>query len=185
MYYRTLFKHSFLFGALVGAVLILASLTFYWKGVSINYNPTLLFINRALIILGIYIGVRKYRDEVLFGVISYGRAFVAGGLMIAVASSFYAFYIYILTSYFDGEILQEAITFTEKGLVEIGYDDDQVELLMSLYSKITPEIFAMSQWFGKVLAGVFFSLIVAFFFRQKRNLFNNRPVDKFNDSKNQ
>ncbi|MCT4603954.1 MAG: DUF4199 domain-containing protein [Marinifilum sp.] len=185
MYYKTLFKHSFLFGSLVGAVLILASLTFYWKGVSVNYNPTLLFINRGLIILGIYFGVRKYRDEVLFGVISYGRAFAAGVLMVAVASSFYAMYIYILTSYFDSGILQEAIDFTEKGLVEIGYDDEQVELLMSLYRKITPGIFAMSQWFGKALAGVFFSLIVAFFFKQKRNLFANRPVDKFNDSKNQ
>ncbi|MCY1633392.1 DUF4199 domain-containing protein [Marinifilum sp. D737] len=185
MYYKTLFKHSFLFGSLVGAVLILASLTFYWKGVSINYNPTLLFINRGLIILGIYFGVRKYRDEVLFGVISYGRAFVAGTLMIAVASSFYAMYIYILTSYFDGGILQEAVDFTEKGLVEIGYDDDQIELLMAFYRKITPGIFAFSQWLGKVMAGVFFSLIVAFFFRQKRNLFNNSPIDKFNDSKNQ
>ncbi len=185
MYYKTLFKHSFLFGSLVGAVLILASLSFYWKGVSINYNPTLLFINRGLIILGIYFGVRKYRDEVLFGVISYGRAFVTGALMIAVASSFYAMYIYILTSYFDGGILKEAVDFTEKGLVEIGYDDDQVELLMSFYRKITPGIFAFSQWLGKVMAGVFFSLIVAFFFRQKRNLFNNSPIDKFNNSKNQ
>jgi hypothetical protein len=135
--------------------------------------------------LGIYFGVRKYRDEVLFGVISYGRAFVAGVLMIAVASSFYAMYIYILTSYFDNGILQEALEFTEKGLVEFGYDDDQVELFMSLYRKVTPGIFAFSQWFGKMLAGIFFSFIVAFFFRQKRNLFNNSPIDKFNDSKNQ
>lgn len=185
MYYKTLFKHSFLFGSLVGAVLILASLTFYWKGVSITYNPTLIFINRALIILGIYFGVRKYRDEVLFGVISYGRAFVTGVLMIIVASSFYAMYIYILISYFDSSLLQEAIDFTEKGLVEMNMDDDQVELWMSLYRKITPGILAMSQWFGKALAGIFFSLIVAFFFRQKRNLFNNRPIDKFNGSKNQ
>jgi hypothetical protein len=174
-----------LFGSLVGAALILASLTFYWKGVSINYNPTLLFINRLLIITGIYFGVRKYRDEILFGVISYARAFVAGVILIAVASSFYAMFIFLLTSYFDAEIIKDAINYTEKGLIEIGYDDDQVELLMSLYRKITPGIFAMSQWFGKVLAGVFFSLIVAFFFKQKRNLFNNRPIDKFNGSKNQ
>ena len=174
-----------MFGSLVGAVLILASLTCYWKGVSINYNQTLLLINRFLIITGIYFGVRKYRDEVLFGVISYGRAFVSGVLIIAIAASFYAFFILILTKYFDSVIIQEAIEFTEKGLYDIGYKDDQVELLMSLYRKITPEIFAMSQWFGKALAGVFFSLIIAFFFKQRRNLFKNSSIDKFKRSNNQ
>ncbi|NOU61190.1 DUF4199 domain-containing protein [Marinifilum caeruleilacunae] len=184
MYYRSLFKHSFLFGSLVGAVLILASLTFYWKDVSI-FNPTLLFINRALIMLGIYFGVRKYRDEVLFGVISYGRAFVAGVLMIAVASSFYALYIYVLTRYFDASILKETLDLVEKGMVQLGYEKDLIDVLMKFYRKITPEAFAFGQWFSKMMAGVFFSLIVAFFFRQKRNLFNNSPIDKFNGSKNQ
>ncbi len=185
MYNKPLLKHSFLFGSLIGGVLILAALTFYFKEVSINFNPTLLFVNRFLIVLGIFFSVKKYRDEVLFGVISYRRASVCGIITIGIAASYYALFIYVLTSYFDSSILKEAIDFTEKGLVEIGYEDDQVELLMSIYRKITPGIFSFGQWFGKALAGIFFSLIVSFFFRQNRNLFNNRSIDKFNGSNNQ
>jgi len=185
MYNKPLLKHSFLFGSLIGGVLILAALTFYFKEVSINFNPTLLFVNRFLIVLGIFFSVKKYRDEVLFGVISYRRALVCGIITIGIAASYYALFIYVLTSYFDSSILKEAIDYTEKGLVEIGYEEDQVELLMSIYRKITPGIFAFGQWFGKALAGIFFSFIVSFFFRQNRNLFNNRSIDKFNGSNNQ
>ena len=178
MYYRTLFKHSFLFGTLVGIMLILASMSFYLKGISINYNQTLLFINRFLIILGIYFGVRKYRDEVLLGIISYKHAFVAGVLIILVASFFDATYIYILTAYFDpnSSILHEAVDLTEKGFVKMGYNQEQIDLLMPIYRKITPGIFATSHWFGKVFGGVFFSFIVAFFLKKTRNLSKKSPI---------
>lgn len=185
MYNKPLLKHSFLFGSLIGGVLILAALTFYFKEVSINFNPTLLFVNRFLIVLGIFFSVKKYRDEVLFGVISYRRALVCGIITIGIAASYYALFIYVLTSYFDSSILKESIDFTEKGFVELGFKDKELELWMSIYRKITPGIHAFNQWFGKVLAGVFFSLIVSFFFRQNRNLFNNRSIDKFNGSNNQ
>ncbi|MGQ1910414.1 DUF4199 domain-containing protein [Marinifilum sp. RC60d5] len=182
---KPILKHTFLFGSLVGGVLILAALTFYFKGISINFHPTLLFINRFLIVLGIFFSVKKYRDEALSGVISYGRALICGIITIGIASTYYALFIYVLTSYFDSAIIQDAINFTEKGLVEVGYEDDQVDLLMSVYRKITPGIFAFGQWFGKASAGVFFSLIVSFFFRSNRNLFNKSSIDKFNASNNQ
>nr|WP_320120606.1 DUF4199 domain-containing protein [uncultured Marinifilum sp.] len=185
MYKKPILKHSFLFGSLVGGVLILAALTFYFKGISINFHPTLLFVNRFLIVLGIYFSVKKYRDEEISGIISYGRALACGIITIGIASTYYALFIYVLTSYFDSSIIQDAVNFTEKGLVEVGYEDDQVELLMSIYRKITPGIFAFGQWFGKLSAGVFFSLIVSFFFRSNRNLFNKSSIDKFNASNNQ
>lgn len=185
MHKNPLIRHSFLFGALIGGALILAALTFYWKGVSINYNPNLTTINHFLIITGIFFGVKKYRDEVLFGSITYKRALSAGVLTIGFAAMFYALFIYILTKFFDYSIIEETIKFTKKGLLEAGYQDDQVDFIMSIYDKITPGIFAFSHWFNKALGGLFFSLILAFFFRQNRNLFNNRSIDKFNQSNKQ
>lgn len=176
-----LVRHSFLFGALVGGALISAALVFYLKGMSINFSPNLQTINYFLIVSGIFIGVKKYRDEVLFGIISYGRAFLAGIMIIGFAACFYSFFIYILTSYFDTGIIKEAIEFLEKSLVKAGHKEKDIELIMSVYNKLSPGMFAFGTWFSKALSGVFFSLILAFFFRQSRNLFNNKSNDKFNE----
>jgi len=171
-----------LFGALVGGVLILAALVFYFKEMSINFDPQLRSINHFLIASGIFLGVRKYRDDELNGIINYGRAFGVGVLIIAIASLFYSIFIYILTTYFDSSIIKEAIIFLEKGLHEAGYQQKDIDLLMSIYKHITPGIFAFGQWFSKALSGVLFSLIIAFFLKPKGNLLNKNSIDKFNES---
>ncbi|RUT77799.1 DUF4199 domain-containing protein [Ancylomarina longa] len=185
MFKNPLVRHTFLFGSLVGGVLILAALVFYFKDLSVNYNPNLTLINQFLMISGIFLGVKKYRDEILFGVINYKRAFTAGILIIGFAACYYAMFIYVLTKFFDASIIQEAINFAQKGLVQSGYEQKDVDLIMSIYKHITPGIFAFSMWLSKLFGGVLFSLVVAFFFRQKRNLFNKQSVDKFNESNNQ
>ena len=54
---NSLIRHSFLFGALVGGVLILAALVFYFKDMSVNFDPQLRSINHFLIASGIFLGV--------------------------------------------------------------------------------------------------------------------------------
>lgn len=182
---NSLLRHTFLFGALVGGVLISAALVVYAKGLSVNFEPNLRSINLFLIVTGIFFGVKKYRDDELGGVISYGKAFATGVLIIGFASMFYSIFIYILTSYFDSSIIEEAITFLEKGLHEMGYQQKDIDLLMGIYKNITPGLFAFGQWFSKALSGLLFSFILAFFFRQNRNLLNKNSIDKFNESNNQ
>lgn len=173
-----LLRHAFLFGALVGGVLILTSLMFYFRGVPISVNPQITSINYFLIITGIYFGLRIYRNDILNGIISYGRALGAGVLIIGFAGAFYAIYIYVLVKYFDASILQEFIAITEKSLIEAKYSDEQVELFMALYEKITPGAFAFAQWFSKLGAGFLFSLILAFFFSRNYGMMRNKSNDK-------
>ena len=173
-----LFRHSFKFGALVGGVLILTSLMFYFRGVPISINPQITSINYFLIMTGIYFGLRIYRNDILDGIISYGRALGAGVLMIGIAGAFYAIYIFILVKYFDSSILQEFISITEKSLVEAKYSDEQVKLFMSLYEQITPGAFAFAQWFSKLGAGLFFSLILAFFFSRNYGIMRNNSINQ-------
>ncbi|MFT5749765.1 MAG: hypothetical protein ACI93S_001028 [Ancylomarina sp.] len=173
-----LFRHSFKFGALIGGVLILTSLMFYFRGVPVAVNPQIKSINYFLIMTGIYFGLRVYRNDFLNGIISYGRALGTGVLIIGVAGAFYAIYIYILTKYFDASVLQEFIAITEKTLIESKYDDEQVKLFMSLYEKITPGAFAFAQWFSKLGAGFFFSLILAFFFSRNYGTMRNNLSNK-------
>ncbi len=161
------FKHSLLFGLLMGAMLILASLIFYGKGLSLSYNPNLLLINRGLIFFGLFFGIIKYRNEVCRGQINYGQAFLLGLFISTTAALLYAVFLYVLISFYDIGILTENINFMEKSLAEIGYTDEQLEIFMNLYRQITPGIFSTSQFFSKAFAGLFFSLIVAFFVKKK------------------
>ena len=179
---NSLLRHTFLFGALVGSVLISAALVVYVKGMSINFEPNLRSINLFLIVTGIFFGVKKYRDDELDGVISYGKAFATGVLIIGFASMFYSIFIFILTSYFDSYIIEEAIIYLEKGLNEMGYQQKDIDLLMGIYKNITPGLFAFGQWFSKALSGLLFSFILAFFFRQNGNLVNKNSIDKFKES---
>jgi len=173
-----LFRHAFLFGALVGAVLILTSLMFYFRGVPITINPQITSINYFLIMTGVYFGVRIYRNDLLDGIITYGKALAAGVLIIGIAGAFYAIYIYILIKYFDASILQEFLGLMEKSMLDAEYSEADVELLMSFYKNISPGVFAFAQWFSKLGAGFFFSLILAFFFSRNYGTMRNKSNDK-------
>lgn len=173
-----LFRHAFLFGALVGAVLILTSLMFYFRGVPITINPQITSINYFLIMTGVYFGIRFYRNDVLNGVITYGRALGVGVLTIGFAGAFYSLYIYILIKYFDASLLQEFVGLMEKNMLQTGYTEADIEPFMALYEKITPGAFAFAQWFSKLAAGFFFSLILAFFFSRNYGMMRNNSNDK-------
>jgi hypothetical protein len=171
-----LLRHSFLFGALVGGILILTSLMFYFRGVPISVNPQITSIDNFLIITGIFFGLRVYRNDILGGVISYGRALGAGVLLIGIAGAFYALYLYILVKYFDASILQEFIGAMEMIFVEVQYSDDQIKYFISFYEN--PVAFAFVQWFSKLAAGFLFSLILAFFFSRNYGIKRNNSNDK-------
>lgn len=178
---NALLRYSFLFGALVGGTLILTSLLFYFKGVSVAGNSQIVSINYFLIITGIYFGLRMCRNEILGGRVSYGKALGLGVLIIGIAGLFYAVYTYVLVKYFDPSVLQEFIHFMEKALIEGGYSDDQIDFLMSVYEKTTPEAFAFAQWFSKLGAGFLFSLILAFFFSRNNGTMGNNLNNKTQD----
>ena len=72
------FKQNSIFGCLIGATFIFASLLFILAGKGIVVNAQFHNIIMMLTIFGIFMGVRKYRDEQLAGVISYGKALKTG-----------------------------------------------------------------------------------------------------------
>lgn len=62
------FKQNSIFGCLIGATFIFASLLFILTGKGIVVNAQFHNIIMMLTIFGIFIGVRKYRDEQLSGI---------------------------------------------------------------------------------------------------------------------
>ena len=93
------FKQNSIFGCLIGATFIFASLLFILAGKGIVVNAQFHNIIMMLTIFGIFMGVRKYRDEQLAGVISYGKALKTGIYILCVASLCYAVYVFFLYSF--------------------------------------------------------------------------------------
>ncbi len=162
---NSFWEYSTKFGLLVGAALILAGTIFFLRGYSINYSPTLIMVERLLVLVGILFGVRKYRDEIFQGKITYGKAFKMGLVISINAAILYGIFAYILCRFIDPNILQETINASELILKNMNYSEANIEYIMQMYRKITPSIYAISQCFSFIGLGLLLSLIVALFSR--------------------
>ncbi len=171
-------EYSTKFGLLMGAALILAGAVFYFRGLSLNYHPTLIMVDRLLIIVGILFAIRKYRDDIFQGKITYGKAVGIGFVSSFNASIIYSLFLYILCRFFDNNILQETIDYTEKMLKAMQYPEKNIEFMMQLYSQITPGIYAVGQCLAFTTLGLIFSLLIAIFSR------NNRFLQQKNSNQN-
>ncbi len=175
---NALWEYSAKFGLLIGTSLILAGAVFFYRGLSINYHPTLIMIDRLLMIIGILFAIKKYRDDIYQGKITYGRAVGIGVMTSVNAAILYSIFVYILCRFFSPDILQETIDFSEKMFKEMQYSENDIEFLMKMYRQITPGIYAMGQFFGFAFLGTVFSLIIAIFTR------NNRFLQQKNNNQN-
>lgn len=165
-------KHSFfiqntVFGLFIGATLVLASYIFYRTGQTICLNPQLNNVLLLLSLAGTFVGVRKYREECLAGILSYGKALGTCIYLIAVASLLYGFYIYILYRTHP-ELQAEYIQMIDLLMVEVYKDSPLVEEMRKILSTfMTTGIIAFSEVFNKIFTGFLFSLLLAGILRRK------------------
>ncbi|MFA8436977.1 MAG: DUF4199 domain-containing protein [Marinifilaceae bacterium] len=179
---NSVWKHTFHFGALVGGLFILASLSFYLKEQPISMNEKISSINYFLTLTGIFFGVKRYRDYVLGGAITFGRALKAGVAILFVAALIYGVYIFIMMKFIDPGLLDQLFSIVRNNFEKSGFKGEQLDQFMEFYSQVTPEIYAFSEVFNKTFMGFIFSLMLAGFLRSSGNLFNQKPADKIDDA---
>ena len=182
---KSVWRHTWGFGMLVGSLLIFASLVFYWKGQPVSINQQLSSINYFFVATGIFFGVKRYRDMVLGGMISYGRALGAGVAILFMASLLFSFYTYVMLAYVDPDILVNFISIVRENFVKQGMEEKTMEQLMPLYKAITPGMFAYTEILSKTFMGLMFSLVLAGFLKRNGNLLNRQWFDKFDQKKMQ
>lgn len=150
-----------LFGIFVGLGFIIASYLFFRTGRSISLEPHLNNIIMLLSIAGSFIGVRKYRDEVLGGYIKYGKALGACVYLITVASVLYGFFMYYLYKQHP-ELLENYITTVSLTLQEVYANSPLLENMESMVRTFTtPATIALAEIFNKIFTGFIFSLFLA------------------------
>ena len=128
----------------------MASLLFIWGGKSVAMNPQLNNVIMLLTIFGVFVGAKKYRDEALGGVISYGKALGAGLYLLLIE----------LFSTYKTNMLET---------LKLVYEGTPIynTLLETFNMFLMPVSIAMGEFFNHIVTGGIFTVLLAWFVKRK------------------
>ena len=164
------FTHNALFGLFVGLSYVVVSFLFLKTGREVSFNPQLNNVILMLSIVGAFVGVKKYRDQDLRGLISYKRALGACVLLLATAALLYGIYIYYVY-HMQPELTENYLITIETALKET-YKNSALTENMNAMLRVftTPASIAFAEIFNKIITGTIFSLLIASFLRRKPSI---------------
>ncbi len=167
----TIWKNAMYYGAITGGALSGYSLLLYITGNL--FSDFLGMLQYAIIIAGIVVGTKHFRDQTLHGSITYGKALGSGILISLYASIIFAFFSYILYIFIDPGLIEEYYIVMEEALLEQNrLSPDQIETMVDTMKEgMTPLNMALSAIPGLTIMGFVFSLITSVFLKKEENPF--------------
>ena len=171
----TVFQHALVYGLILGLALIVYSILLYM--INMTFNIGLSLISWVIIIIGITLGTKAYRDKVLGGTISYGNALGTGILIVLVAGAVSAIFNYILTTIIDPGLMDKYFQIVEERLAKRGMSDDQIELFSARMRESSSPLKTMI--FGIVgfaFFGTIISLITSAFLKKESDPFGSQQT---------
>lgn len=161
-----LLKSTLNYGGLLGLILVVFSLILWMLNLSLN--KSLGYINYVLIIGGLFIFLKLFRDQEMGGYISYGKALGAGMLILIFSGVVTAFYSYVFFKFIDPGIIEKMALMAEEQLYERGMTDEQIEVAVNAQKMfLKPGMMAIFGFFGHVFFGFIFTLIVSIFVKKE------------------
>ena len=148
-------------GLMMAGLMIAFSLVLHFSGMILNRG--LGSIVYLLIFVGLFLGVKNYRDMQLGGMISFGTAFNMGFRILLYAGLIYSIYSYIYFKTFGHDTLGAMRDMMESELAKTGISESQAESMMDMYRKwvFIPGAMAISSFAGTLFIGAILSLINA------------------------
>ena len=166
----SLLKNAINLGALTGMVLAVLQMIFLVSG--FGENSGLQWVLYIILIVSISWGARMYRDRVNEGYLSYGESLGFGVVLSLGAALIYGFAFYLYMKYLDPTYTQVILEKMELSLYESEMQEDQIKTVMDLYKTFFgPGLFAFSMVFSYGLMGFFVSLIISFFVKNDKPMF--------------
>lgn len=169
------FKLSLNYGTAAGLVSFVIFILVYLAFSSpLEYAQWLMF---WVPVVGIYLLIKKYRDEINGGFISFGNAFQISGVFGLIYSSFVAIAIYLFVWLVDGSIFEKfknsSVSRMEEQLEKMGDSGftKVLEQAIAEIEKMTLESFALSQFYNRIFWTIFLSLVMAAIMKKKQNPF--------------
>jgi hypothetical protein len=161
-----LWKNAMNWGLILGIALIIYSLLMFFLDLSLEKWVS--WVSYLVIIGGIIVATKSYRDNVLGGTISYGQALGFGTLIVMFASIIGAIYFYVFVTVIDTEFIGKMLLMAEDQLMKQGLPDEQIEMAVEMQKKfMTPMIMSLVSIPSTTFMGFIISLITSIFLKKK------------------
>ncbi len=153
-------------GIFTGLLMVLYSLLLYFLGQTLNkVLPSLGFL---IFIVGLYLGIRSFRDNARGGFLSYGQVLGAGTVMSLYIAIITAIFAYLLYAVIDPDLIVKMKDIQREMLMNRGLSDEQIEnsFKISAWTR-TPWFIAASSLVGTVFWGFIISLVEGIFLKRE------------------
>jgi hypothetical protein len=161
-------KANLVNGLILGLIGVVYTLVIYFLDQTFNKSLNYIFLVIEIIIL--FFLVKAYRDNAMFGAITYGQALGAGVVIFLYATIITSIFSALLFSVIDPELMSKGIAASEEALQKRGMPQEQIDLAMKYTAKMMkPAIMIPIGLITSMFYGLIMSLIVAAFVRKEGN----------------
>lgn len=161
-------------GIIMGLIAVIYTLVMYY--LDLTFNKVQGYIFFAIEILIIYFLLKTYRNNYLYGYMTYGQAIGAGMVIFVYVAVISAIFTYILYAFIDPDLLDKQLAMTEEMMLRKGLSQAQTDAGMGFQKKIMkPELLAPMSIFGTLISGLIISLIAGIFVRREGNPLVDSP----------
>jgi hypothetical protein len=165
-------KHAFINGLIVGLAMIIYSVILYILGMT--ENQTAEWGSYIILIIGIVITTKSFRDKANNGFLTYGKGFTYGLVISIVASVLVAIYSFLYLKMIDPDAIQRALIMAEETMIERGLPDEQIEQAMNITKRMmTPLFMTLTSLLWTAIVGIVASLIIAAIFKKEQTVSEN------------
>jgi len=159
-------------GLLLGVALVLLSLLMYVIGIA--HDSKLQYISYLIIIIGLVLSMKQWRDKYNDGFLTYGQAFSNGFLTILFASIITAIWMIIFFGLIAPGEIENMLRTAEDKMYETqpNMTEEQVEMALK-WSKMfmTPAMMGIWGFIGNLIIGTILSAIVSIFMKKEKPIF--------------
>ncbi|MDQ3190976.1 MAG: DUF4199 domain-containing protein [Bacteroidota bacterium] len=168
------------YGSIAGVVSFAIFLLAYFAG----YDPlgAASWLGAWVPIVFIVIGIKKQRDQIFNGYISYGQALGMGLMITFVYASLFGLLVYIFGVLIDPGIVelrkQESLEAMQKGYEQLPqfFSEEYYDTVIEELEQMSVSSIAFSEFTGKLFGGLLISLIAAAFLKHSKS-----PFEEDND----
>jgi len=170
---NTFLKSTMTIGLITGLILIIYTLLLYATDNLLKPSFFLSTLNYIILIAGIVIGTRNYRDQSLGGYISYGKALGYGVVLCVFTGVVFGIFNYLLYEVIDPGLMAESIKMIQEQMLNQGLPEDQVEAMSEMQKNLkTPFMMMIGSVFTYAFLGLIFSLVTSAFLKKEQPMFN-------------
>ncbi len=171
----SLLRSTMNYGAMLGLALIIYTLLLWM--LDKTGHTGLGLVSYLIMIVGIVLATKSFRDQESGGFISYGRALGVGTLTCVFAGIITSFFTYLLFTVIDPGLMDKTYLMMEEAYYDAGMTDSQIEVAMDMAKRFTnPVMMAVFGVFGSAFMGFIFSLITSIFLKREADPFESDVV---------